>query len=1142
MTTQLETKPGVPKYEAFVDNQLARVRTRIRALDAGRSAMMLGVVTLAYFLLSAAFDLAVKGADEATVIRLAAFGVYAVVMVCLVGQLGLRLYRRVNPYYAAKQLEDTIPGAKNSVINWLDLKAEQLPGAIRSAVGQRAARELTQTDPDKAIDTKGNWVLGGVLAALAVGLLILFALGPNQFGSLWQRAFTPFITRNIDSKAKITLVRPEAGNATVPLNQRVEFQAQIDGRFPKAGQPGAPRLLYRYQPSDQYVPLAMEYEDIDGKWNATILGDQVRNGFWYKLAAGDTETPEYQVKVQSMPQATRFEATYHYRPYRKLADEKVIFPNEHAVIPRLRDYRGTEVELVVRTNRELRAARVEVETNGVKQELPGEILPDDRKSLKVRLTLEQRGTFRVYFTSRAGEENIDRSLYQIEVLDDETPRVVLTKPAQDVSLAVGGTLPLEGSAQDDIGIKSMALRLQVLEGGPPLQPQVYRQGTSFQFDNGTYPDFLEYKDFVALDKVATTKGESLPLKAGMVLEYWLEATDNSDYPSKDGNVGKSQAFKITIVDKPPDDKKQQEERKKAEKQQKDHEQKQDQKNSKENQKRNGNQGNDESKNEDKKKDEFEKNLEKVKQALNNDKQDQQKGESKAQEPKSGENKPGNNGDSDKADQKGADSPNQAGEKKDDGKQGQGSKAAEAKDQGGKDQGEQKPSETKGPGAGEKKSAAAKGNDNKSDPGDKGAAKEQSRDQPGQAKNEGQPGAEQPSKAKGNDGGNPGASGQAKGPKDGPGDNPPQAKGDKEGGGGHGDTKPESKGVAKEQAGQAKSKGDQGSPTEAGQAKDGPPSQSQPQGQAKGNDDGNKADTKAGGQNPQLGNKDASAKKSDTQAAIPKGADPKAAKDSGTSKDDPRADTNPRAAAKEDIAKLIEKLNNQDQAKEAVKELSRLAKEAKDPEVRKAAEEVLDKINKQAKASSDPIPKDKKTSEGPAQAGPKNGNQEGSEAAKADASKNGEATGKGAQDGKDPQKTKPGDQAGNFGEGGKGITDDITPKPPNADFAKRGSGMQLEDLKKRVTPEILKKLNWSESDWQQFLKDAKAYQERSNRQTMEVNGSKKKGQTSQLPGTGLRQIDGKPNEQVDTLQADRALPPPEFRDAQRQFTTSPPGKK
>src|SRR5262245_1956636 len=114
MATQVEPKP-VPKYEAYVDTQLAKVRSRIRALDAGRSLMMLAVVSLGYFLAMAVFDLAVKGADEPVYngIRLAAFGLYALVMLVFLAQLGLRLYRRVNPYYAALQLEETIPDAKN---------------------------------------------------------------------------------------------------------------------------------------------------------------------------------------------------------------------------------------------------------------------------------------------------------------------------------------------------------------------------------------------------------------------------------------------------------------------------------------------------------------------------------------------------------------------------------------------------------------------------------------------------------------------------------------------------------------------------------------------------------------------------------------------------------------------------------------------------------------------------------------------------------------------------------------------------------------------------------------------------------------------------------------------------------------------
>jgi collagen type III alpha len=1104
MATDLQTKPGVPKYEAFVDKQLSKVRTRIRALDAGRSLMLLGALTLGYFLLMAAFDLAVKGADDVLFvgIRFAAFGLYAVLMVCLLGQFCLRLYRRINPFYAAKQLEETIPDAKNSVINWLDLKEQELPGAIRNAVGQRAARELKQGDPDKAVNPKSNWVLGGILTGLAIGLLVLFAMGPNQFSSLLQRAFVPFFKSDLGTRTVITLLRP-AGDVTVPLNQRVEFQARIEGRHPKLGQPGAPRLLYRYQASDPHVALALD-ETLDGTWTATLLGDQVQNGFWYKIAAGDTETSEYQVKVQSLPQATRFEATYRYRPYRKLADAKVVFPNEHAVIPRLKEYRGTEVTLVVRTNRELREARVEVESNGVKQELFGEIGPADPKALSVKLTLEHRGTFRVLFTSKDGEDSTDRSPYQIEVLDDETPRVVLTKPGQDGTLPANGTLHVEGTAHDDIGLKSAALRFKVLEGGdkPALQPKTYREGKPFQFDDGTFPDFLEYKDFVALDKLKTSKGEPFPLKAGMVLQYWLEATDNSDYPNKDGNVGRSLAYKLTIADPSQDDKKQKQERKNAEDQQKKHEQKQDQRNADENKKRNDAQADkdpERQKKDDKAADDFQKELENLKEqeqkAKQKEREDRERAKAKGQEPNPAQAKQGDSNDKNQAEEKKADNPGQAGDKKDEGKQGQGDKAAQAKDQGAKDQGnkeqgDQKAGAPKGGGAGEKQSAQAKGSEKKPGEADKGSAKEQPGDkQPGEAKNEGKPGDQKPCNCKGGNSNNPGG-GQANGN---------QANGNKEG--------------------QAK-----GSSTGGAKA----------------------ADAKAGGQNPQAGNKEG--KGPDAQAAgATKGGDPGGAQNPAQAKDDPRPPAvNPREATARDVADLKEKLKRQDQAEEALDELSRLAKEAKDPDVKKAAAEALAKLG-QEQNGPQPMVKEQKGPNGTA----KDGKQEGTDNAKASEPKSGEPNkggnqAKGQGDGNDPQEakanSKSGDKPGNFGPGGKGATDDPSKVDPIAEFAKRPGDLQLEKLKEVMTPEKLKKLDWTPEQWQQFLKDARNYQDMLRRREAANKSSNQKGAMSQIGSTAVRSVDGNPGAQVDPLQADRAPPPPEFREPQRQFTTNPPGKK
>ena len=79
----------------------------------------------------------------------------------------LPLSRRINPYFAARQLERSLPGAKNSVVNWLDLHDENLPSAIRGAVGQRAARDLGQADLDKAVSARRAYWAGGVAALCA---------------------------------------------------------------------------------------------------------------------------------------------------------------------------------------------------------------------------------------------------------------------------------------------------------------------------------------------------------------------------------------------------------------------------------------------------------------------------------------------------------------------------------------------------------------------------------------------------------------------------------------------------------------------------------------------------------------------------------------------------------------------------------------------------------------------------------------------------------------------------------------------------------------------------------------------------------------------------------------------------------------
>src|SRR5207248_10290342 len=85
----------------------------------------------------------------------------------------------------------------------------------------------------------------------------------------------------------------------------------------------------------------------------------------------------------------------------------------------------------------------------------------------------------------------------------------------------------------------------------------------------------DYNDFVPLDSLTTADNAPFPLAPGMVLEYWLEARDNCDYPDPRGNLGASKRYKLTIGT--PKNKTQADgERSAARQQQRAHQQKQDQ--------------------------------------------------------------------------------------------------------------------------------------------------------------------------------------------------------------------------------------------------------------------------------------------------------------------------------------------------------------------------------------------------------------------------------------------------------------------------------------------------------------------------------------------------------------------------------------
>lgn len=687
MATDLQSHKSPTKAESYLDRQIKGLCARIRRADVFGCILTLALAVSGYALLMGLIDVFAGDAGWLPAFRWCSYAAFVGVLGFLLVRTARCMFRRINPYYVARQLEHSLPDAKNSLINWLDLREENLPGAFRKNLSASAVEHFDESDPEPTLRRRQNGIMLGLLAVPVLGLIILLIVSRLAFVGSMMQAFLPFVDTSA-ARTHITLLLPESGDAETGPAQPVAFLARIEGRVPARNRADAPRLHYRYQPTEDFLTLPLQ-PDVDGTWRGQLLSTQVRSGFTYKITAGDAATPEYQVRVRAPAHAKQFEVAYLHRPYRKLSKTTMVFPNDDASRPHVHGLRGTEVELTVHASRPVQQASVEILTNGAKKDLPIRKLPGDPHAFTCRWILEQPGQCRVAFTSVDGEDNTDRDPFDIDVSDDAIPRVVLTQPGKDVSLPANGTLELEGHASDDVGLKSLALHLRVVQGPdrPEFPPRPYRPGKSFQLDNGTYPQVIEYKDFVALDQLKDAKRTTTYLSEGTVLEYWLEATDNSDYPSAKGNIGKSEVYKLTLLAALPDSKELESQRRRAQQQKDEHDKRQDDRQANDNkQQKPGGAGPEDLRNQKEKQEkELQSDKDRIKNALAKEDQENKSGSSKDADKKSGEKKPGPQGSPDGAkpkDQKPM-SPDDAGKKKDQGgDQGSAGKSKDGNKEGG----------------------------------------------------------------------------------------------------------------------------------------------------------------------------------------------------------------------------------------------------------------------------------------------------------------------------------------------------------------------------------------------------------------------------------------------------------------------------
>jgi hypothetical protein len=705
------TEKPASKHQGFIRERLESTLRRIRFLDLTTGLLGLVALLLAYLACMIGLDVIFRLADGTrqvfTLFFLLGTAAYAWFWVIR------PLRREINPHYAARQLEQSAGEGRHHVVNWIDLENQPVPAVYRITLDRRTARDLEEAEPEQAISNRPLYLVGGLTAALFLGVVILFILlGPGPFGAYFGRALGRAVA--IPPRTTIELLRPETGDSVVTIGNPVVFVVKISGYHARPNHADAPTLHF-WQEADQTPrtrPLTLSGTD---EWSVTLGPLEVGNGFFYHLTAGDAQTPDYRIRVRASANLTDFRATYRYRRYLNLADKV-------RTVRAIEEVRGTEVFLEGKPNREVREATLEfTDAAGKLRFQRGEVTP---QGLRWRLVLDQPGSYRLSYVATTGEAFRDAASHPITILPDAGPRVTFTEPAKEVSIPLNSQLSLKAEIKDDVGIAAVTLKIKRVDG-TDLPDMPYLAGKLGTPALGT-PRTLSYQELLIPAKLDES------LKPGTVLEYWLEARDACDFPQP--NMGVSQRYRVTLTgmgDAAAEKQKRDQQQKdkeahdklaensaKKEKEERDEQNKKDgdSKSDSDNQGNQGNQGGDP------KEGDVENQADKLREALNNKegkKPNEGQGDGKSDESKPGEGKPS---------EPAANPPPKPGEAKDD-KQ---DKPGEAK--GG--QGE-KPGESKG---GEKAENGAEGKDQGKDdnkegrgtpkPGDPGNG-----DKPGTGKDE-----------------------------------------------------------------------------------------------------------------------------------------------------------------------------------------------------------------------------------------------------------------------------------------------------------------------------------------------------------------------------------------------------------------------
>jgi hypothetical protein len=499
------------EYDRYIESQLRKTRRQVKAIDLAASLMLLAAGSMFYLMLAALADQWLVAGGLGFGGRVACLSLFvAGVLVYVALRLGPLVVRRINPVYAAQAIEQSRPGLKNSLVNFLLLRSSRdaLPQRIYEAIEEQAANGLSAARADTAVD-RSPLVKFLTMLMVAVSALALYRIASpkNPFTSM-RRVIEPWADIPAPTRVAIEEILPGDGDGY--HDQHLSVTAQISGL--SAGE----HPTVHYSTADGQTinhPVRMTLPENGYRHRAELPAEPagLQQDLEYWITAGDAISKRYKIAVLIAPAIVVDAVDYKYPAYSEQTARSV---------PRRGDIQaleGTQVTVRATATHEIQSADLDFDCDG-QRDLAMKI-DGRRASVSFPLVLKrgsdqpEHASYQLRFKNRQGHENPKPIRYAIEVVRDLPPEIAIVepelKPTEETLLAAGGSLTLKLTASDP-DFKLADVRLRVQRGNEPLLDEALLaepRGGPFE------------RRFVFATR-------SLKLKPGDMLTLWAAADDN----------------------------------------------------------------------------------------------------------------------------------------------------------------------------------------------------------------------------------------------------------------------------------------------------------------------------------------------------------------------------------------------------------------------------------------------------------------------------------------------------------------------------------------------------------------------------------------------------------------------------------------